>query len=102
MANLLMTEANCPVPADVLGQLYRADPRSAAGMVECLSERQRIELAVFCYGRVHLRPLAMSIAANCDATKLVRKAGDVGQALAIQCRQSAVPRARISLAGTRH
>ena len=98
-----ISEANCPIPVDMLGQLYRAEPVKALDIVEDLPESQRIELALFCYGRAHLRPLAMSIAGTCDATKLVRNAGNVGEALAIQCRQGGlVPRARISLGGTRH
>jgi hypothetical protein len=95
---------HCPVPAEVLAQLYRSDTTKAASLVEDLSETQRIELAMFCYSRVHLRRLAMSIATTCDATKLMRAAGNAGQALAVQCRETdhEIRTARITLAGTRH
>ena len=104
MGNLHQIDEHCPVPADVLGQLYRANEGSAADIVEGLSENQRIELVMFCYSRVHLRRLAMSIATTCDATKLMRAAGNAGQALAVQCRETdyEVRTARITLAGTWH
>lgn len=104
MSNLkLVNEVDCPVPADMLSRLYRAGP-DAADMVDGLPETQRIELAVFCYSRAHLRPVAMSIAARCDAGRLVHIAGNAGYALVAQCQHigGAAPKARISLAGTRH
>ena len=103
MANLhLMNEVTCPVPADMLSQVYRAGA-DAADMVENLSETQRIELAVFCYSRAHLRAAAMSIAARCNADRLIRVAGNAGCALAAQCQQpeGLAPTTRVSLAGTR-
>lgn len=105
MASMQMSEPNCPVSPDVLGTLYRAGTSSASNVIEGWSEKQRIELALFCYGRAHLRDLAMSIAATCDPTRLARSgAGNVGQALAIQSRHrgGSIPSGRISLGGTRH
>ena len=103
MGTLHTIDAHCPVSTDALGQLYRADPVSAAEMVDGLPESRRVELALFCYSRAHLRPLAMSIAAKCDAARLVREAGTLGEVLATQCRQHVSTRqAKISLAGTRH
>ena len=102
MATMQSTDVTCPVSLDVLGQLYRVEPSSAARMLDDLSDGQRIELAFFCYGRAHLRPLGMAIAASCDAEKLTRRGGPLGQVLAVQCRQASTARSRISLAGTRH
>ena len=103
MATLHTTDAHCPVSADALGQLYRADPDRAAEMVNGLPEGRRVELALFCYGRAHLRLLAMSIAARCDTARLVREAGTLGEVLATQSRQQVFTgRPKISLAGTRH
>ena len=103
MGTVQLRDAPCPVSADALGQLYRADPVSAAGMLDGLPEDRKVELALFCYSRAHLRPLAMSIAAKCDAARLAREAGTLGEVLAAQCQQQVpMARAKISLAGTRH
>ncbi len=87
---------------DRLGTLYRAEIGEAVDTLSDLSEGQRMELAFFCYGRAHLRSLGMAIAATCDATRLTRRAGALGQVLATQCREPRIPRAKITLAGTRH
>jgi hypothetical protein len=99
-----MNEANCPISTDVLAELYRSDAGMAANLVEALPETQRIELAMFCYSRAHLRPLAMSIATKCDTTKLMLVGGNAGYALALQCQhtEGTAFKARISLGGTRH
>lgn len=104
MATMQTTDVTCPVPLDRLGQLYRADPVSAADMLTDLSDGQRMDLAFFCYGRAHLRPLGMTIAATCDAVRLAQRAGPLGQVLAAQCRQplATASGAKITLAGTRH
>jgi hypothetical protein len=104
MAYLQYSEASCPVPADLLGQLYRANPETAAEMVDELPESRRIELALFCYSRAHLRPLGLAIAGTCDPARLVRNAGTLGQVLAAHWRGFIDPRAkaRVTLAGTRH
>lgn len=102
MATLRTDDAMCPIPENMLARLYRCGPAEAVGLVRDLPDSRRAELAVFCYGRAHLRALAMELATTCDAQWLVRTAGNAGQALAVQCRQSKPSNARISLAGTRH
>lgn len=102
MASMEIAGAGCPLPLERLGQLYRADPEAAHEMLEDLSEVQRVDFALFCYGRSHLRGLGLTVAATCDAAKLARRAGTLGAVLATQCRQARTPRAKISLGGTRH
>lgn len=79
-------EGICPVPLDQLGELYRRDPDGIIGMVGGMSEDARIKLAVFCYGRAHLREIGLTIAAQCSETRLTEMAGMIGQVLAVQCR----------------
>ncbi|MCZ7660199.1 MAG: hypothetical protein M5U07_21225 [Xanthobacteraceae bacterium] len=48
-------EAHCPVPNELIGRLYRAAAASVGDIVASLAPAQRAELALFCYGRAHLR-----------------------------------------------
>lgn len=108
-----MTDPNaeCPVSLDLLGQLYRAAPASVADMLRDIPQDRRARLAFFCYGRAHLRELALTIAMTCDAARLAQLAGTLGQVLAQQCRRdvrdfgngltahgAAHPRAKVTLA----
>jgi hypothetical protein len=79
-------EADCPVPLDLLGQLYRAEPTCVTGMLRDVSEDRRARLAMFCYHRAHLRELGLTVAASCDAGRLAQLAGTMGQVMAEQCR----------------
>jgi hypothetical protein len=79
-------DASCPVTLTFLGELYRADPAAVATMLTAFSEDHRARLAIFCYGRAHLRNLALKIAETCDAKRLGEIAGTLGQVLAAQCR----------------
>lgn len=84
-------DADCPVPLGLLGDLYRADPATLAVLLEALPEDRRCQLALFCYGKAHLRPLALTIAATCDAKRLGHLAGALGSVLAAQCRAKIRP-----------
>ena len=79
-------DAVCPVPLERLGQLYRSDPTELMEQIGDMEEGKRVQLAVYCYGRAHLREVGLSIAATCSEGKLVEVAGMIGQALSIQCR----------------
>lgn len=104
MVTLQSGDENCPVPSDVLARLYRANPDLALDMLDDIPEKQRIELALFCYSRAHLRPLGTRIAATCDAERLARIGGVLGQVIAAHCREPDDwrPNRKISLGGTRH
>ncbi|HVI28672.1 hypothetical protein [Hansschlegelia sp.] len=77
-------DIECPVSLELLGRLHRADPSLISEMVRPFSEGQRARLALFCYSRSHLRDVAMTIAASCEAGSLVRLAGTVGQIMTTQ------------------
>jgi hypothetical protein len=106
-------DATCPITLDLLGELYRADPITVNARLSGFSEDQRARVALFCYSRAHLRDLALTIAAGCDAARLGELAGTLGQVLAGQCRAkvrdfggasmpfASRPKARISLGGAR-
>jgi hypothetical protein len=100
----LIDEEGCPISDDLLGQVYRAGPQGLEGLVADLAALQRSQLALFCYGRAHLRELGLAVAACCDQQSLVQVAGRLGHVLYTQSRQRPEPvkftggRAKISLA----
>jgi hypothetical protein len=106
-------DRECPVPLDVLGDLYRADAETLAERLQALSDEQRARLALYCYGKAHMRDLALTVAATCGADKLEEVAGPLGRVIAAQSTgkrrsfgvepapTSGKPKAKISLAGGR-
>lgn len=60
--------------ADMLPRLCGVGAKDAVGIAAALPERQRAHLAVFCYGRVHLRELAIAIAKTCSLPALLSAA----------------------------
>ena len=71
----------CPVGDDLLGKMYRASPGGLPLLVESVSSDVRAMLALFCYRRSHLNPLAVSIAASCTERELIYFGGRVGSTL---------------------
>ncbi|MBB4000492.1 hypothetical protein [Aureimonas pseudogalii] len=80
-------EAPCPAPLELLARLLRVSDEQAAETIGSLPERQRAELAVFCYGRAHMRDLGLQIAALCSEAMMTRTAGQIGNAVFHQARQ---------------
>lgn len=75
-------EPDCPIPDALLGTLYRSHAQGLASLVATVSEPNRARLAVFCYGRAHLRDLGIAIAASCSQAELAAVGGPaVGAAL---------------------
>jgi hypothetical protein len=103
-------EDGCPVPAETLGRIYRADASALPGLVASISERTRARLAVFLYGRMHTRELGIRVAATCEAALLMQIAGTLGEVIYAQSREGyerptygedrRSPKSRISLAGS--
>lgn len=79
-------ETDCPIPLEDLARLYRADRAKLPEAVRGFSPAVKAQLAVFCYGRSHLREVGLLIAGSCEPEALSRFAGVMGQVLAAQCR----------------
>lgn len=79
-------EADCPVPLELLSFLLRISEDQAAHQLNQLPEQTRVNLAIFCFARVHMRPLALRIAALCSQDALARLAGLLGELLFEQSR----------------
>ena len=71
----------CPVGDDLLGKMYRANENGLPLLVESVSSDVRAMLALFCYRRSHLHPLALSIATSCNERDLIHFGGRVGSTL---------------------
>ena len=67
-------EEQCPVPNELIGRLYRAAESSVREIAATLAPSQQAELALFCYGRAHLREIGLTIAANCERDTLIAAA----------------------------
>jgi len=76
----------CPVGEQLLGELYRAHANGLPVLVESVSADVRVMLALFCYRRTHLHPLALAIASTCSEQELAQFGGRVGSALYAQSR----------------
>jgi hypothetical protein len=87
----------CPVRDELLGEMYRANEHGLARLIESVSSEVRAMLALFCYRRSHLHPLALTLAASCGERELVQLGGRVGSTLYTLSRSSAA-RATPSLA----
>lgn len=79
-------ESDCPISPESLIKLYRSDRALIADAVRHLSSHDKAQLALFCYGRSHLREIGLEVAACCDARALALVAGVLGQVLAAQSR----------------
>lgn len=71
----------CPVPENLLGEMYRANENGLPQLVESVSSEVRAMLALFCYRRSHLHTLALTIASTCNERELIQLGGRVGSTL---------------------
>lgn len=79
-------EDGCPVSAETLGRLYRADAETLPNLVAGIPQSTRARLAVFLYGRTHTRELGVRVAATCEAALLMQTAGTLGEVIYAQSR----------------
>ena len=78
----------CPVGDEMLGALYRASEHGLPVLIESVPPLTRAMLALFCYRRSHLQPLAMAIASTCEERDLVHWGAALGSALYAMSRKS--------------
>lgn len=96
-------EEDCPVPLSFLSDLMRAQGVAAGSLIDTLEHPLRAQLALFCYRRAHLRPMAHAIAAQCTREQLQGVGLMAGDALFLASREGPAAAAgpKISLAGRR-
>lgn len=90
---------SCPVDEELLGRMYRANENGLPQLVESVSSDVRALLALFCYRRAHMHPLALAIASSCTERELSRFGGRVGLALYAQSRETTAVRPMASSSG---
>ena len=83
-------EEHCPVPEDVLGQLYRANSHGLHELVATVPVETRAMLALYCYQRAHLRSIGLAIATSCEQHELETFGGKAGQALFEKAREAPI------------
>ena len=97
----------CPVPDDLLGELYRANKNGLPELIATVSPDVRAALAMYCYRRGHLKSIGLAIASTCNKYDLEVVGGTAGAALYARSREAApappvasqyVARQKISLA----
>lgn len=81
-------EENCPVPEDVLGQLYRASSHGLNELVATIPAGVRAMLALYCYRRAHLQAIGLAVATSCNEFALQEAGGHAGTVLFEKARQS--------------
>ena len=88
----------CPVREELLGEMYRADEKGLAALVESVASDVRTMLALFCYRRSHLYSLALTIAASCSERELIQLGGRVGSTLFALSREAPSSRPAVAAA----
>jgi hypothetical protein len=84
---MIIDDDDCPVPAELIGRLYRSSHHDINDLISGLSPVRRASLATFCYGRAHLREIGLAIAATCELEPLVEAGGRAGTFLFEQSRE---------------
>ena len=79
----------CPVPDDMLGELYRANKNGLAELIATVSPDVRAALALYCYRRGHLKGIGLAIASTCNQYDLEVSGGSAGAALFARSREAA-------------
>jgi hypothetical protein len=71
----------------MIERLYLTQQHVFTEFISTMTEEQRANAARACYGRVHLREIALAIAATCERAALIEAAGKVmGDILFTQAR----------------
>src|SRR3954470_4041717 len=78
------------ISEDVVGRLHRSNGRDVDQILADFSEDQRARLALFCYGRVHMREIGLAVAATCELGSLIDAGGQAGQTLYMLARERPV------------
>ena len=84
----LLEDEPCPVPDEILGEMYRANANGLNQLIATISPTARVLLAVYCYRRAHLTSIGLAIAATCDKDDLADWGGNAGAVLFDRSREA--------------
>jgi hypothetical protein len=91
----------CPVPDELLGEIYRASAHGLNELIATVSPTARALLAVYCYRRTHLASIGLAIAATCEKDDLTSLGGNAGAVLFERSREAPQSSPAIHAAGRR-
>jgi hypothetical protein len=84
----VLEEEQCPVPDQMLGQIYRASAHGLDELISMVAPTARVLLALYCYRRAHLASIGLAIAATCEKDELLSLGGNTGAALFERSREA--------------
>ena len=84
----LLENESCPVPDQMLGEIYRSSAHGLEELIATVSPTARVLLALFCYRRSHLESIGLAIAATCEKDELTGFGGNAGAALFERSREA--------------
>jgi hypothetical protein len=85
---VLLGDEPCPVPDEILGEMYRASAHGLDQLIATVSPTARALLALYCYRRAHLASIGLTIAATCDKDDLSSFGGNAGAVLFERSREA--------------
>jgi hypothetical protein len=97
----LLEDEPCPVPDEILGEMYRASEHGLNELIATVSPHARVLLALYCYRRAHLASIGLAIAATCDKDDLDAWGGNAGAVLFERSRAVSHPSLSSARAGRR-
>lgn len=86
--SVFLEDESCPVAENMLGKMYRANPRELNELIATVPPTARALLAVYCYRRAHLASIGLAIAATCEKDDLDRFGGNAGLVLFERSRET--------------
>jgi len=87
----LLEDEPCPVPDQMLGEIYRASAHGLNELVATVSPTARVLLALYCHRRAHLASIGVAIAATCEEDDLTQFGGNAGAILFARSREAPQP-----------
>ena len=84
----LLEDELCPVPDEMLGEMYGASAHGLNELITTVSPTVRVLHAMYCYRRAHLTSIGLAIAATCEKDDLTSLGGNAGAALFEQSREA--------------
>jgi hypothetical protein len=84
----LLEDEPCPVPDEMLGEMYRASAHGLNELIATVSPTARALLALYCYRRAHLTSIGLAIAATCGKDDLTSLGGNAGAVLFERSREA--------------
>ena len=84
----LLEDEPCPVPDEMLGEMYGASAHGLNDHITTVSPTARVLLAMYCYRRAHLASIGLAIAATCEKDDLTSLGGNAGAALFERSREA--------------